>query len=134
MKKLKFRMWNPSSNSYLHDVENVFECLMQQIVHDKTMPTRGIKVPYNHREDGLIWEQFTGLKDKKGIEIYLGDIVQFYDVDEDLIGEVVYDEWYNVVLLAKSEKTKERPELYYHIENAMKGRVIGNIHENPELL
>lgn len=50
MREIKFRMYNPKSKSYLYDVENVFECLMQQIVHDKTMPTRGFKVPYDHKK------------------------------------------------------------------------------------
>ena len=97
--------------------------------------------------------QYTGLKDKNGEEIYEGDVIKVkYDtsvwgrkVKYDFIGSVcfgyftsteregVYDDiegWYLSIL---SEITND----FYSIslaEHNIEGEIIGNIHENPELL
>ena len=64
--------------------------------------------------------QFTGLKDKNGKDIYEGDIVKF---QQDYIKPtVVY--W-------NDEMTGFYPLIS---ERSIRFEVIGNIHENPELL
>ena len=113
------------------------------------------KIVYQHEETGRIAErlisigdsipdigprwfiiakhQYTGLKDKNGVEIYDGDVLQRdeYDTpDESMYYEkciVVWDEsawkvkFYDDILLICDYK----PDT---------GWVIGNIYENPELL
>jgi len=82
--------------------------------------------------------QYTGLKDKNGVEIYEGDIVTacWYDYEEpnhDMTGIVEFTEGWMSYWIADYDK-KEFSELngqgYYHwtIE------VIGNIYDNPELM
>jgi len=72
--------------------------------------------------------QYTGLKDKNGKEIYEGDIIQVLDKEDYpepliLIGKVDSDKWGTWVFG------------YGYLQD-FEGmyEVIGNIHENPELL
>lgn len=72
-----------------------------------------------------VWEQYTGLKDKDGKEIYEGDIVDYND-DGDCIGYVVYN--------APNYEIMEKIGYPCWLKGGPHQRVIGNIHENPELL
>ena len=85
--------------------------------------------------------QYTGVKDKKGKEIYEGDIISSFDFayertggrseNREIIGKVVFRHcaWYFVEI-----KTNYAYDLYSLYMEDMEIEVIGNIHENPELL
>ena len=95
-------------------------------------------------KNGWVVEQCTGLKDKKGRLIYEGDIVKekLFNTDIAVIKfgngsgfQCFYPEWKGKY----SKETKYNPgfrkDLYYWLKEKQEGmEVIGNIHENPELL
>jgi len=72
--------------------------------------------------------QFTGLTDKNGVEIYEGDVVCWKHLDS--YGMVYYNED-EVHYFAKPIRSEDATESYLD-SNYME--VIGNIHENPELI
>jgi len=98
-------------------------------------------------------QRFTGLKDKNGKEIYEGDIIRFFDeylgddpeeqtvnVCEVKFGEGFFDGGYykyvGFYLVDSSGKVCEPHEItcLAKRDGEFKFEVIGNIHENPELL
>ncbi len=116
--------YNPASNSILNDVENVYECLMQQIVHDKEQPTRGFTLPYDHKKDGMVWLLGSGLFDVEEKEIYQGHILKCPKGRNDVV------EFKNGAFWLKYRNcTLHR--FMFELGNAVE--VIGNVYTNPEL-
>lgn len=78
----------------------------------------------------LIWKQCTGLKDKNGKLIYEGDIVEYLDDYWIIIYNKPRMEWglmgYDYAIYGRDIKK-------YDLD-VVSCEIIGNIHENPELL
>lgn len=149
MREIKFRMWNnckdKSGSSMFYDVEQVMNCLIQQMNHDNN------NFGYNHVGDGNVFMQYTGLKDKNGKEVYEGDIIKwketrFWNKEQEQKGvamprffksAVVYDD---AEFLVSSTQEFDTPLCCFftsediHNQFDYKAEVIGNIYENPELL
>lgn len=77
----------------------------------------------------FVIEQYTGLKDKNGIEIYEGDIVK---VEGD--GEIYRVKWIRSGFGLEPRYNSPRYPVLGNVELRKKIEVVSNIHENPELL
>ena len=81
-------------------------------------------------------EQYTGLKDKNGKEIYEGDVISCLAYDNNyqkhlVRGDVEFEEFEYVI---NNCYDSSWPCVSFKKVDILNVKVIGNIHENPELL
>ena len=76
------------------------------------------------------WEQYTGLKDKKGKEIYEGDIYKNKYNQGTRAGTIIYNhDGFKIQF-----KDQSNPKRMGSKSNKNNGEIIGNIYENPDLI
>ena len=136
MRAIKFRAWKKADSRFIHS----------DWKHGRTSFFDTVDQDFAHEYGPL--EQFTGLLDKNGEEIYEGDFVRYQDYntrDKDWKVANVYwmdwADWAKVPFLhpfgsPTSGKDMEdgRSSGTHFITPPNASEVIGNIHENPELL
>lgn len=79
--------------------------------------------------------QYTGLKDKKGIEIYEGDLLRYSEDTSEISGidEVFYNEEYGTFEVAINRNRNDTEVLGFYLSRlgiGTKYEVIGNIYES----
>lgn len=82
-----------------------------------------------------IIEQYTGINDMNGVEIYEGDIIKFHVVmlsPDDKVGYVTYYPEYGYSIMLPLGRVLRQE--YWALGDKHTIEVIGNIHENEELL
>ncbi len=130
MRDIKFRIWNKETNCY--DCDFVVTP-SGEFIYTETGD--------RFNADEIVFEQYTGLKDKNGKEIYEGDIIQFHNCKLDEV------EFVNGAFGYYSDKSYKHLSDFisfnqnaYNLDLNIKTgvlpnhRIIGNIHENPNLL
>ena len=120
-REIKFRAWREDFHSYCDFV--TLECSMRWIGYTISW---GIFLTTKN----IILEQYTGLKDRNGKEIYEGDIVE---IDKYGKFQIIWNEWACKFDFDKIGK-REREEPLLSQDWEQEAEVIANIHENPEIL
>ena len=122
MRKIKFR------GKRVDNGEWVYGDLVHNAFNGHRIFPAGIQIPGCY-PDEVIAEtvgQFTGLHDGNGKEIYEGDIVR--DYDEGFLYKVMFCEHYAQFMFY------DLNDDYYDNQDIAEHEIIGNKHENPELL
>ena len=127
MREIKFRAWdNFFKQMYYFDFENNIEVRSGHlwIVHEEGA--------ISSKSPSIKIMQYTGLKDKNGIEIYEGDIVSWNN-KIGYIGFLKQEMGYCIILKDTDFRLGHRNIGSGYDFNA-DIEVIGNIYENPELI
>lgn len=118
-REIKFRIW---------DIHNHLKCYSNQYSLYCANGVISNSVFVDGGKKRFISQQYTGLKDRNGKEIYEGDIVKIEDKEEVRIYDIVFSHGY----FGLNRGSKFKHALMYPYTEIIE--VIGNIFENPELL
>ncbi|MFT8938102.1 YopX family protein [Liquorilactobacillus sp.] len=127
-REIKFRAWNNRLKVMSDYVSAIQNGDTQGTPSSVNVVVKGKQETWNIQHDDVTLEQYSGLKDKSGKKIYEGDIDL---VDKDMYGKIIWKKGGFWIKWRGREKPFEEFLTPYMDD---KLNIIGNIHENPELL
>lgn len=164
-REIKFRVWDIDGNQFWDDslgdwkIEFLSGTEPKLIVLEETFSPYGEQEFYWRNVENVVFQQYTGLKDRNGKEIYEGDIlltsidymdayfgiVRFGEYKQDGSGGEYSPSKCVGYFIEMSDEDKNKTDEwdyevhcdYYHEISLLKVdeiEVVGNIYENPELL
>lgn len=143
MREIKFRAWDSCEEKMLYAKDNF------PVYHEQYNGLHSGKSADNGQWGNFDLMQYTGLKDKNGVEIYEGDILYYYQEDDKLVHDddtVEYEKKIGVVRWGGYYPAFDIMDLYnrnipaHDCEyNLFSGEnhyieVIGNVYEHKHLL
>ena len=147
MRQIKFRAWiddeymvfSDGTQSHPYDDDEIFWSILGGLeistLNMNNAIIGGEDVQYEAFEvrggegDEVFFMQFTGLQDKNGADIYVGDIGEFPNGDSFI---VKIESWLEIYIdwIGEPECEDQARDLY----RISKATIIGTIHQNPELI
>lgn len=138
-REIKFRAWQTNVGDYNKETKEftprptyfygrdvILDGNGQLLSVESGWDIQGVEEPKDYT-----LEQYTGLKDKNGKEIYGGDVVKSKNGQRDGFVEYIEDDSGFIVWWTSENEFIYLGEAIRKYEDL---EVIGNIHENPELL
>lgn len=132
-REIKFRAWDTKQNKWCgyEDTGSIID-LNHSIRHNCFMVDND---SYDFPKD-LELSQFTGLKDKNGVEIYEADILEYRPSSGEFTNERYLVDWFShgfsAIWYANGIQQRRSSTVLIGCDEDL--AVIGNVHENPELL
>lgn len=128
-REIKFRVWDTTRGYFIKTTDGIDDDLCLGIDGDlykvySCYAGGGINII---NSDNYVIQQYTGLKDKKGKEIFEGDIIRGQD-DDGNINKNYKNTW------VEFQKGCFANHYWGHCLYDSELEVIGNIYQNPELL
>lgn len=129
-RQIKFRAWDEENEKFFYtDDGHGFEFCLSPIAGNYVTKLTDETL----LDSDISWQQFTGIRDKNGKDIYEGDIVKDKDDEafnsKGLIYQIKWNNLYASFGLFHQDSCK-----YSDLILVSEMGIIGNIYENPELL